>query len=57
MIGNMIAKKYQKYYEKLFDRNDGLGKYVFDLAIERYIVERSLKKENNNKKLVIIWLF
>lgn len=45
------SKKYQKYYEKLFDRNDGLGKYVFDLAIERYIIERSLKKENNNKKV------
>lgn len=43
--------KYQKFYEKLFDKNNDLGKYVFDLAIERYIIENSLKKINNNKKI------
>lgn len=43
-------KKYQSFYQKLFDKNDDLGKYVYDLAIERYIIENSLKA-NNSKSL------
>lgn len=33
-------------YEKLFDRYDDIGKYVFDIAVERFIIEHS---ENYNK--------
>lgn len=45
-------KKYQKFYQKLFDRNDDFGKYVYDLAIERFIIENSLKQDKIfNKKI------
>ncbi len=36
-------------YEKLFDRYDEIGKYVFDIAIERFIIEHS-EERNKNKK-------
>ncbi len=44
------AKKYSNYYQKLFDKENDLGKYIYDLAIERYIIENSLK-QNNSKSL------
>lgn len=49
-------KKYQNYYQKLFDRNDDFGKYVYDLAIERYIIENSLKKDRNSNKKIKYYL-
>lgn len=36
-------KKYANVYEKLFNRYDGFGKYVFDLAVEKYIIDNSIK--------------
>ena len=42
--------KYQKNLEKLFNENDDFGKYVFDLAIERYIIENSINKNNLPRK-------
>lgn len=46
-------KKYQNYRNKLFDRygSDGCGKYVFDLAVERFIVEQSMKEKNDNRNV------
>ncbi len=40
------VKKYLDNKEKLFNRylSSGVGKYVYDIAIERYIVENSLKQ-------------
>ena len=35
---------YQKNLEKLFDRYHSFGCYVFDLAVERFIIEKSLDK-------------
>lgn len=39
-------KKYYKQYERLFNRYDNFGKYVFDLAIERFIVEKATKENS-----------
>lgn len=34
-------KDFDRYYEKLFDRFSDVGKYVFDIAVERFIIEQS----------------
>ena len=41
-------KNYLKYREKLFDKysSNGHGKYIYDIAIERFIVENSIKQTN-----------
>lgn len=46
-------KEYNTHRQKLFNRfgSDGTGKYVFDLAVQRYIIENSLK-ENNQSDLI-----
>lgn len=43
----LSIKEYQRYRNKLFDRygSDGTGKNVYDLAVERYIIENSLRRE------------
>ena len=42
--------KYQNNLEKLYNENDDFGKYVFDLAIERYIIENCINKNNLPRK-------
>jgi len=37
-------KKYQKQRSKLFNRYDCCGHYVYDLAVQRYIIEQDLKQ-------------
>ena len=37
---------YKKCRNKLFDRYSDAGKYIFDIAVERYIVENSLKEQH-----------
>ncbi len=58
-IGNvedyMELKKYNLQKEKLFNRLDKAGKYVYDLAVQRYIIENDLK-QNNEKKDVKYYL-
>lgn len=41
-------KNYLKHREKLFDKysSNGHGKYIYDIAIERFIVENSIKQSN-----------
>lgn len=39
------SEKYFKQREKLFNRFHDAGKYVFDLAVQRWIVERSSKEK------------
>lgn len=39
-------KRFVNQYEKLFDPLSDTGKYVFDLAVERYIIEKSLMQKN-----------
>lgn len=42
----MPLESYAKQREKLFDRY-GIGKYAYDLTIQRYIIEHELKESNN----------
>ena len=43
-------EKYLSNLEKLFNKNDDFGKYVYDLAIERYIIENSIIRNGLPKK-------
>lgn len=43
----LSEKDYQRNRNKLFDRYQDAGKYVYDIAVERYIIENSLIKQNN----------
>jgi len=47
----MPIDKYEKQREKLFDRFE-MGKYIYDLAIQRYIIEQEHKQSNNEKRLI-----
>lgn len=42
------GESYNKQRSKLFERysSDGTGKYVYDLAVQRYIIEKSLIQNN-----------
>ena len=41
----------KKYLMKLFDRLDTRGHYVYDLAVQRYIIENDLKENNDSSKI------
>ena len=49
-IPDFDIDKYQKQVEKLFDRF-GTGKYVYDLAVQRFMLEGEYKSSGNEKKL------
>ncbi|MEG0025825.1 MAG: DUF2779 domain-containing protein [Bacilli bacterium] len=42
----MSKKDYNKSKAKLFNCFDGAGKYVYDLAVQRYIIENDLRQNN-----------
>lgn len=42
---NKIDEKVKK---KLLNKNDNCGKYIYDIAIQRYIIEHDLKKDGLN---------
>ena len=46
----MKKDKYYEYKKKLFDKLSSQGHYVFDLAVQRYIIEQDLK-QNDSKKI------
>ncbi len=46
-----VIDSYNKKYNKLFDRYSSEGKYVLDIATQRYIIEHDLKEHNINKKV------
>ncbi len=46
-----VKSKFNQKYMKLFDRYSDVGKYVFDIAVQRYIIENDLKSHNINKKV------
>lgn len=48
LSNELTAEKFQYYYEKLFDRYSEVGKYAFDIAIERNIIDNSLLQRNYN---------
>ena len=47
----MPLDAYLKQKEKLFDRYSSVGTYVFDLAIQRFILEGEYKESHNEDKL------
>ncbi len=49
-IQDFDIDKYQKQVEKLFDRY-GTGKYLYDLAVQRFILEGEYKSSGNQDKL------
>jgi hypothetical protein len=54
-IGNvenyMPEDKYYKAKAKLYDRFNGAGHYVYDLAVQRYIIEKDLEQNNMKDKI------
>ena len=50
ILQEMPLKKYELGRSKLFDRY-GLGKYVYDLAVQRFIIEGEYRESNNEDKL------
>jgi hypothetical protein len=52
-LGNndLDPKDYLKYKTKLFDKYHEAGHYVYDLAIQRYIIEHDLKQNNEQDKI------
>lgn len=44
-------KEYQTKREKLLDRYNDVGKYIYDISIERFIIENSLKENNESYKI------
>ena len=46
-----LIKKFNEKYKKLFDRYSDIGRYVFDLAVQRYIIENDLKSHKINKRV------
>lgn len=47
----MKEDKYYEYKKKLFNRLDAAGHYVFDLAVQRYIIENDLKQNGDFDKI------
>ena len=46
-----LPKKYYQARNKLLNRYDKAGHYVYDLAIQRYIIENDLKQNNQLDKI------
>jgi len=46
----MSLEKYEKEKEKLFDKYTPSGHYVYDLAVQRFIIENDLKQNDDNRK-------
>ena len=47
----MPMDKYENQRAKLFDKFSSAGHYVYDLAVQRYIIENDLKQNNIKKKV------
>lgn len=47
----MEQKKYDLNRAKLFDKYNSAGHYVYDLAVQRYIIENDLKQNNQEAKI------
>ena len=46
-----MSKKYENNKRKLYDKLSGMGHYVYDLAVQRYIIENDLKNNNDTSKI------
>ena len=49
--GEKVVESYNKKYLKMFDRFSDVGKYILDIAVQRYIIENDLRIHNVNKKV------
>ena len=50
-LKNDLDDKGLKIKTKLFNRFDNVGHYVYDLAVQRYIIENDLKQNNQSEKI------
>lgn len=46
-----LSKNYSKKVEKLLDRFTDVGKYIYDLSVQRFIIEGYLRENHINKKV------
>ena len=52
MLDEMPKEEYTKKRNKLLDKYDSVGKYIYDLAVQRMIIEGELKQHKfTNKKI------
>ena len=52
MLDEMPESEYRKKRNKLLDKYDPCGKYIYDLSVQRMIIEGDLKQHNfTNKKI------
>ncbi len=47
----MPLKKYNEFRAKMFNRFDDVGKYIYDLAIQRYFIEHEYRSTHTEEKL------
>ena len=47
----MPLKVYERNRDKLFDRYTACGHYIYDIAVQRFIIENDLKIHNENKNV------
>jgi hypothetical protein len=53
-LGRIEDKQYLKKIEKLLDKKDRAGQYVYDLAYQRYIIENSNNKKKHQYYLAVL---
>jgi len=51
ILDYMDMKQYERNRMKLFDRYNPAGHYVYDLAVQRYIIENDLKQNGEEDKI------
>ena len=49
-LGFSVDEKYEKKLDKLLDRYSDVGRYVYDLAFQRYVIEHSDEKPIGSQK-------
>ena len=47
----MSLKVYERNRDKLFDKYSGPGHYIYDIAVQRFIIENDMKSHNDNKNV------
>lgn len=47
----MPLKVYERNRNKLFDKYTGAGHYIYDIAVQRFIIENDMKSHNENKNV------
>ena len=47
----MPLKVYERNKDKLFDKYSSAGHYIYDIAVQRFIIENDMKKHHEKKKV------